>query len=434
LSLFSLLSINPFQASMVLFIGKAWGAMTDPVVGFFITKSKWTRIGRLMPWMVGCTPFVVVSYFYLWFVPPFTNGRFIWYLGFYCLYQTLITCFHVPYSALTMFLSADQKERDSATAYRMTLEVLGTLVGAAIQGQIVASAHTLKHCPHHNMSTGHLGNGSGAEIVKRIVHSQDFLSHAVSVTATTNNLTWGKQIPFHKGFILVMRHSPYLSLTAAFLFISVAIQLVQSNFVLFCTYAVDLRDHFQNIVLTILVSAVVSIPLWQWFLERFGKKTAAFCGITWIMPFTVMLVFIPNLVVAYVVAVSSGLSVAASLLLPWSMLPDVVDDFRLANPHCKGFEAIFYSFYVFFTKFAAGISLGVSTLCLEFAGYDTGACRQPAQVAYTLKLLIGAAPVAFIVTGLLILLLYPISEDVRLRNKLCLEELRYVTHKSVVRS
>lgn len=48
------------------------------------------------------------------------------------------------------------------------------------------------------------------------------------------------------------------------------------------------------------------------------------------------------------------------------MLPDVVDDFRLANPYCKGHEAIFYSFYVFFTKFAAGISLGVSTLCLEW--------------------------------------------------------------------
>lgn len=48
------------------------------------------------------------------------------------------------------------------------------------------------------------------------------------------------------------------------------------------------------------------------------------------------------------------------------MLPDVVDDFRLANPYSKGHEAIFYSFYVFFTKFAAGISLGVSTLCLEW--------------------------------------------------------------------
>uniref|UniRef100_A0A7N6ARG9 Major facilitator superfamily domain containing 2B n=1 Tax=Anabas testudineus TaxID=64144 RepID=A0A7N6ARG9_ANATE len=422
--------INAFQASMVLFIGKVWGAVTDPIVGFLIMKSRWTKIGRLMPWMVGCTPFLVVSYFYLWFVPPFITGRFIWYLGFYCLYQTLITCFHVPYSALTMFLSTDQKERDSATAYRMTMEVLGTLVGAAIQGQIVASAHTLKHCPTHNVTAGYLGNSSGAEIVKSPVHSQDYLSHAVSVTLPSQEPRCAqtrpqnpyaprteKQLPFYRGFILVMRHGPYLTLTAAFLFITVAIQLVQSNFVLFCTYAADLKDHFHNIVLTILVSAVISIPLWQWFLERFGKKTAAFCGITWIMPFTLMLVFIPNVAVAYIVAVSSGLSVAASLLLPWSMLPDVVDDFRLANPYSKGHEAIFYSFYVFFTKFASGISLGVSTLCLEFAGYDTGACKQPAPVVYTLKLLIGAAPVAFIVTGLMILLLYPISEDVRLRNK-----------------
>lgn len=60
----------------------------------------------------------------------------------------------------------------------------------------------------------------------------------------------------------------------------------------------------------------------------------------------------------------------------------------------------------------------------RFAGYDTGACKQPAPVVYTLKLLIGAAPVAFIITGLMILLLYPISEDVRLRNKVCLDELR----------
>lgn len=46
--------------------------------------------------MVGCTPFLMVSYFYLWFVPPFISGRFVWYLGFYCLYQTLITVSMTP--------------------------------------------------------------------------------------------------------------------------------------------------------------------------------------------------------------------------------------------------------------------------------------------------------------------------------------------------
>lgn len=62
------------------------------------------------------------------------------------------------------------------------MEVLGTLVGAAIQGQIVASAHTKKHCPIHNISAGHLGNGSGMEIVRSLLPSQDYMSHSVSVT------------------------------------------------------------------------------------------------------------------------------------------------------------------------------------------------------------------------------------------------------------
>lgn len=48
-----------------------------------------------------------------------------------------------------------------------------------------------------------------------------------------------------------------------------------------------------------------------------------------------------------------------------SMLPDVVDDFKVLNPESQGHEAIFYSFYVFFTKFASGVSLGISTLSLE---------------------------------------------------------------------
>lgn len=40
-----------------------------------------------------------------------------------------------------------------------------------------------------------------------------------------------KQIPFHQGFILVMRHGPYLTLTAAFLFITVAIQVKADLFI-----------------------------------------------------------------------------------------------------------------------------------------------------------------------------------------------------------
>ncbi|KAM6404732.1 sphingosine-1-phosphate transporter MFSD2B isoform 1-T1 [Pluvialis apricaria] len=436
--------ITPFHASLVLFIGKASGAVTDPVAGFFISKSRWTKIGRLMPWMLACTPFTVVSYFFMWYLPPFVSGRVAWYLTFYCLFQALTTLFQVPYSALTMFLSTDQKERDSATAYRMTMEVLGTLIGAALQGQIVASAHVSHHCTVNPT----VNTTDSWHDAPSFLDPSDPLSHQAKVYMIAAGVIGGvyllgivilflgvkekddpyalnsdRAIPFCKGLGLTMKHGPYVKLTASFLLISTAVQLEQSNFVLFCTHAAGLRNHFQYLVVTILVSAAVSIPFWQKFLQRFGKKCAA-CGISWMIPFAVMLVTIPNLILAYFVAFVSGLSIAASLLLPWSMLPDVVDNFRLQNPHGKGHETIFYSSYVFFTKMSAGIGLGISAAGLEFTGYKPGICRQSDDVILTLKILIGAVPAILILVGLFILLFYPITEESRKETKLALEVLR----------
>ncbi|XP_075454577.1 sphingosine-1-phosphate transporter MFSD2B isoform X6 [Ascaphus truei] len=393
--LLDIAQITPFEASLVLFVGKSWGGITDPIVGFFINKSKWTRIGRLMPWMVGCMPFLVVSYFFLWFVPPFVTGRFLWYLTFYCSFQALTTVFHVPYATLTMFLITDQAERDSATAYRMTVEVLGTLIGAAVQGQIVASAHTAPHCILSNGTANLTADATDSWADSTMPpRSLDFQRHARNVYMLAAGvigslylictavffagvkerddpyaLHSGKVIPFFKGFKMSIRHGPYLNLIASFLLISAAVQLM--------------------------------------------------------IPFAIMLVTIANLIIAYMVAVSSGISIAASLLLPWSMLPDVVDNFRLMNHHSKGLETIFYSSYVFFTRLSSGIALGISTLSLQFAGYSSGACKQSYEVVLTLKILVGAVPAVLIISGLFILLFYPITEDKRQETELTLGVMRY---------
>uniref|UniRef100_A0A4W6D4I5 Major facilitator superfamily (MFS) profile domain-containing protein n=1 Tax=Lates calcarifer TaxID=8187 RepID=A0A4W6D4I5_LATCA len=42
--------LDPFYASIILFVGRAWDAITDPTVGFLVSRSRWTRIGRMMPW------------------------------------------------------------------------------------------------------------------------------------------------------------------------------------------------------------------------------------------------------------------------------------------------------------------------------------------------------------------------------------------------
>ncbi|XP_013910282.1 PREDICTED: sodium-dependent lysophosphatidylcholine symporter 1-like, partial [Thamnophis sirtalis] len=47
--LLDVVQMDPFYASLILFGGRAWDAITDPLVGFFISKSSWTCFGRLMP-------------------------------------------------------------------------------------------------------------------------------------------------------------------------------------------------------------------------------------------------------------------------------------------------------------------------------------------------------------------------------------------------
>ncbi|XP_061042726.1 sodium-dependent lysophosphatidylcholine symporter 1 isoform X5 [Eubalaena glacialis] len=406
--------VDPFSASIILFVGRAWDAITDPLVGFCISKSPWTRLGRLMPWIIFSTPLAIIAYFLIWFVPDFQQGQTLWYLLFYCLFETLVTCFHVPYSALTMFISTEQSERDSATAYRMTVEVLGTVLGTAIQGQIVGQAHT--PCVQDaNASTVALEGVNRTQSATSLRETQNAYLLAAGVIASIYVicaviLTLGvreqrepyetqqaKPMAFFRGIRLVMSHGPYIKLIAGFLFTSLAFMLVEGNFALFCTYTLGFRNEFQNLLLAIM-SAV---------------------------PFLILVALMEsNLIVTYVVAVAAGISVAAAFLLPWSMLPDVIDDFHLKQPHIHGTEPIFFSFYVFFTKFASGVSLGISTLSLDFTGYQTRGCSQPAPVKFTLKMLVTMAPIVLILIGLLLFKLYPIDEEKRRQNKKALQALR----------
>ncbi|XP_037356069.1 sodium-dependent lysophosphatidylcholine symporter 1 isoform X1 [Talpa occidentalis] len=436
--------VSPLSASIILFVGRAWDAFTDPLVGFCISKSSWTRLGRLMPWIIFSTPLAIIAYFLIWFVPDFSHSpmSMLWYLLFYCLFETLVTCFHVPYSALTMFISTEQSERDSATAYRMTVEVLGTVLGTAIQGQIVGQA-AVPCIPLPGPFGVALEDANRTQSALSIKKTQEAYLWAAGAIASIYVLCaitlilgvreqrepyetqQAGSMSFFRGLRLVMTHGPYVKLIAAFLFTSLAFMLVEGNFALFCTYTLGFHNEFQNLLLAIMLSATLTIPFWQWFLTRFGKKTAVYIGISSAVPFLILVALIErNLIITYVVAVAAGISVAAAFLLPWSMLPDVIDDFHLKQPHSVGTEPIFFSFYVFFTKFASGVSMGISTLSLDFAGYQTRGCSQPEHVKFTLKMLVTMTPIALILLGLLLFKLYPIDEEKRRQNKKALQALR----------
>ncbi|XP_077192116.1 sodium-dependent lysophosphatidylcholine symporter 1-like isoform X2 [Paroedura picta] len=431
--LLDVVQLEPFHASLILFLGRAWDAVTDPAVGFLVSRSPNRRYGKLIPWIVASTPLGVFFYFLLWFVPSDSLSvslKFLWYLAMYCFFQTCMSCYHVPYSSLTMFLGGNQRERDSATAYRMSVEVLSTLVGSGIQGQIVGGHHASmrKSCEGEN---GTLGNGT-ALLADTLENTRKSYMVAAAVLGSLYCLSClvlffgvkeqpgplsplGKaRLPFFRSLRIILGHRSYARLLCGFLCASLAFQLAQGIFAFFCTHAAGLPGSFQHLVLIMLVVACLSIPVWQWFLVRFGKKTAVFVGLSLITPALVVITLVTHnfLVFAFMVALA-GCSLSVLYLLPWSMLPDAVDDFKLRHPTYLNLEPFFYSFYVFFNKFAGGLSLGVSTMSLHFAGYSAKDCTHNRPVILTLRILMAPVPIILLLTSMAVFCSYPINEERR---------------------
>ncbi|XP_035422990.1 sodium-dependent lysophosphatidylcholine symporter 1-like isoform X5 [Cygnus atratus] len=412
--LLDVVQLEPFHASLILFLGRAWDAVTDPAVGFLVSKSPRRKYGKLIPWIACSTPFGVLCYCMMW--STLADGapvslKFLWYLFTYNFFQICMTCYHVPYSSLTMFLGGNQRDRDSATAYRMGMEVFSTLLGSGIQGQMVGAyhGHTTNGCSFGN---GTLPNSStpslagslegtrrayvSASLVLGSIYCLSCLILVFGVREQPGPLSpLGKTgLPFTSCLRTIVGHKPYTHLLCGFLFASLAFQVMQGIFAFFCTHAAGLAGKFQHLVLIMLliIPALVAITLVS---HNF-----------------------PAFVLLMVVA---GCSSAVLYLLPWSMLPDAVDDFMLRNPNCLNLEALFYSFYVFFNKFAGGLAVGISTLGLHFAGYRARDCTYNPSVTLALKLLMAPVPIILLLIAITIFCLHPINEERRKQMRMELE-------------
>ncbi|XP_074640532.1 sodium-dependent lysophosphatidylcholine symporter 1-B-like [Tubulanus polymorphus] len=426
--------VNPFYSPIIILTGKAWDAITDPLVGFFVSKTN-TRFGRMRPWIILSGPFGCVAYFFLWYVPDISDeGKLGYYFILYCSFMALITCLHVPYTSLTMYISNNQADRDSATAYRMIAELCGLLLSVAVQGAFVDKYKVDDGCGSTNASVAvaatisplALEQGRKAYLYAAGTISAIFLACVLTVffgTKERSDVVANKREPFLPSVKMVFKHGPYVKLTLAFLFVSLAVQIVQGNLALYVTHSLHMEQHLSLSLLVLIAVAILAMPLWQFCLLKIGKKTTFAIGMIIMIPDLFAQLYMPgNVIGVYVSMVIAGLGISVAFLLPWSMLPDVIDDFSLKTGQRK--EAIFYSMYVFFNKLAVGVSLGLSQLALALAGYQTGACNQPSSVALTLRMLLSPFPIVCILISLLFLWRYPINEDRRKYVQAQLEQRR----------
>ena len=134
------LLIAPGVMGVVLFLGRVWDAISDPIVGRMSDRTS-SRFGRRRGWIYASAPITAVSFALLWSPPAALAGTplALWICVLLLVFSTAQTMFLVPYYALGVELSRDHHERTRIFGIYRLMTGPGLLLGLLVFYLLVSS-------------------------------------------------------------------------------------------------------------------------------------------------------------------------------------------------------------------------------------------------------------------------------------------------------
>jgi GPH family glycoside/pentoside/hexuronide:cation symporter len=167
---------------------------------------------------------------------------------------------------------------------------------------------------------------------------------------------------------------------------------------------------------------LISLPFWAWFCKKYEKKPAYYIGGGTGLTFACLISILDKETawLSYPISIVLGSCLAVCYLVPYSMLPDVIEADELKTG--KRREGQYAGFFVVFMKLSITGALAVSNWALGSAGYvspdsscgegsEDAADTQPDGVVTVVRYLIGPIPSLFLAIAILMVSRYPIDRD-----------------------
>ncbi|MEQ8465551.1 MFS transporter [Coleofasciculus sp. E1-EBD-02] len=416
--------LSPGLASTVLLIGKIWDAINDPIVGLLSDRTRF-RWGRRHTWMIlSGIPFGVF-FFLQWVVPPINQSALFWYYVIVSiLFNMAFTGVNLPYTALTPELTQDYNERTSLNSFRFAFSIGGSILSLAL-GQFI-----FKAIP--NDQTQYLVLGLICTILS-------VLPAYWCVWGTTDPTAAGErrsqqtveesneaEIPFLEQLKIAFSNRPFLYVIGIYLFSWLAFQLTAAIIPYYLVNWMGQESYF-TAALVVQCVALVMLFVWNLVSQRVGKRAVYFMGMSaWIVA-QGGLFFLPRDQVGlmYLLFVMAGFGIAIAYLIPWSMLPDVIELDELNTGQRR--EGIFYSFMVLLQKMGLALGLFLVGQALDFSGFLSSEPgqpipEQPASALLAIRLVVGPLPTVFLLCGLILAYFYPITREIHAEILLQLQE------------
>jgi len=398
--------LRPDYAGWAVGIGKIWDAVNDPLFGLFSDRirSRWGRRRVLL--LFGAVP-LGLSFTLMWLVPPLEPlGLTVYYALTFILFDTAFTFVHVGYNALTPELTSDYDERSSLNGFRMVFSISGTL-GAIILATVLGWTIT-----DERLLFAVVGVGLGAvSIVPPLI--------VFRVTRERAGAGEGKRpqpLPVGEALRATLSNRPFRLVMGLYLFSWTTASILAAVLVYFASYYLRVPEQANYFVLIAQGAAILFIPLWVWAARRLDKRRAFILGTaSWVVVLLgIAALRSDQVTLAYVLAALSGSGIATAYVIPWAMVPDVIECDQLETGRRR--EGSFYAFASFFQKLGTGAAIWGMGQLLALTGYvtpDAGGAgvTQPPSAVQAIRAFAGPVPAVLLVVAMLFAWRYPITRE-----------------------
>ena len=189
------------------------------------------------------------------------------------------------------------------------------------------------------------------------------------------------------------------------------------------TFWLQRADLIQIVLLAVQGSAFISLFIWSAVSRRIGKKAVYIIGMAfWILVQSGLFFVQPEqTTLTIVLAALAGVGLATAYLIPWSMMPDVIELDELATGQRR--EGVFYGFMVLLQKVGLALGLFLVGVALQWQGFNerAPAGQQPESALFAIRVMIGPVPTVILICGIILAAFYPITKK---KHEELLEKLR----------
>lgn len=398
-----IVGMSAWLAGIVIFIGKMWEGITNPLVGILNDRTRSMLGPKRLFILFGAIPFAI-SFILLWLIPSSLNEwvKFVLATTSMLIYSTAYTFVVVPYMALVPVITSDYDERTQITGIRAVLSTVGIILGGG-------AALFISSFSNEALGLRIMAAGFGAFTALSLLFAARSVKGMENIPQTKITITRINWV----NYLALFRENNTVTLLIFKFLGAIATGCLMSSIPYFAKHVLSDTGSSTYGVAIYTVSSAVLIPVWYRLTRHFDKRRLLLIANSFgaaVLLGVGLLVNKGDTILFFIGCGLLGILTSAYLLIPYSLVPDLVDYYRSRKE--EKHEAVYFGLWM--TTHQIGIAVAGLLLggFLGLSGYNGSSGIQSGSAVMAIRLAFGLIPGIFLVLAALVLQKYGITRSI----------------------